>query len=419
MASTETVSKHPGVTEILARLETLRSAVEDFAAREEKLNQDFRARSNAELNAFESRTRDLDSRQADYSAAAELALAEEINRLESQYQRRKAAISRAQLEAKRRFEQELTDRETRLNDRVREQATLAEKQRDHDLAEASTRAQNFQSQLTGAEAALGTLAKTMSGAFRGGGKFRRLLAADRRWPEPDFSPPAKQLFEQFQQLESQTRTELKQFEKNLVPRIFSYLPIWLVSVLLLGVATVGLLGSRFGIQAISVTTGIASLAALVIIWIIYWFGLRAAAPAAGQLAGKLARARRLLDGCFEKAGLQQEAEQARLRQEFESATRARNQEWKASTKELASLRLTRPGKLDEKARRLAQKERGVPRRRTCRVQTKTHRQRRALPAGDQRTGPAVHLRTPAENRRTGTTASVPMAGPGHGLEEHH
>ena len=48
------MNKNPGVNEMLALLDALKGAVEDFAAREEKLNHDFQTRSAAELNAFES-----------------------------------------------------------------------------------------------------------------------------------------------------------------------------------------------------------------------------------------------------------------------------------------------------------------------------------------------------------------------------
>ena len=91
-----TAGKNPGVTEMLALLETLKSAVEEFAAREEKLNHDFRSRASAEHNTFDSESRDLDARQAVLRENAQLALATELNRHETQYQRRKTAISRAQ-----------------------------------------------------------------------------------------------------------------------------------------------------------------------------------------------------------------------------------------------------------------------------------------------------------------------------------
>ena len=340
---------------MLALLETLKGVVEDFGNREEKLNHDFRSRSNTELNVFESQTQNLDSTQASLRGAAELALTEEINRQAARHQRRAAAITRADQAARKGVEEKINQRESRFSDDLREKTARIESARDHDLAEAAARAGDFQKKLADSEAALTTLSQAVRGAFGGCGKFKRLLPPARQWPEPDFSPDANQLFQQFQKVESETRAGLKRFEKIPVPLIFKYLPLWLVTVLLLGLAAAGLLGSRFGVQAVSPVMGIAGLVALVVVWLIYFFGANAATASATQLAGDLARARRLLDGCFEKAGLQQEAEQVRIQQEFESATRARNQEWKTKSKEFAGLRFTQPGTLDEKARRLAQK----------------------------------------------------------------
>ena len=47
------MSKNPGVNETLALLDALKGAVEDFAAREERLNLDFQTRSDKEFKAFE------------------------------------------------------------------------------------------------------------------------------------------------------------------------------------------------------------------------------------------------------------------------------------------------------------------------------------------------------------------------------
>ena len=48
------MSSHLGINETLALLDQLKSAIQDFAAREGKLNDEFRARFAAETKAFES-----------------------------------------------------------------------------------------------------------------------------------------------------------------------------------------------------------------------------------------------------------------------------------------------------------------------------------------------------------------------------
>ena len=71
------MNKNPGVKEMLALLDALKNAVEDFAVREEKLNEDFEARSAAGLNAFESAKLEQQAKQAEALAAAETAFEEE------------------------------------------------------------------------------------------------------------------------------------------------------------------------------------------------------------------------------------------------------------------------------------------------------------------------------------------------------
>ena len=108
-----------GANEMLALLDTLKGVVRDFAAREEAVNHDFRAKSNAELNAFEFRSRSLESKLTEHSAAAEVVLGEEEERREARFQKRKLAISRAHAAARKRLGDAINEQESRLNDRIR------------------------------------------------------------------------------------------------------------------------------------------------------------------------------------------------------------------------------------------------------------------------------------------------------------
>jgi hypothetical protein len=75
------VSKNFGAKEMLALLETLKNAMRDFAAREEKMNADFRARSAVETRAFDiakeqqtaSATETIAKAEGDFDAASERA----------------------------------------------------------------------------------------------------------------------------------------------------------------------------------------------------------------------------------------------------------------------------------------------------------------------------------------------------------
>jgi hypothetical protein len=340
---------------MLAVLDTLKGVVRDFSAREEALNHEFRTKSNTELNAFEFKSRSLESKLAEHDAAAETALAEGKSQREARFQRRKSAISRAHAAARKHLGDKVNEEETRLNDRIRENSALAERQRDQALADDVAAFENFQQKLNANTGTLDQLGKAARSAFRGCGKFRRMLAPDRQWPEPDLSRNENQLFEELGRLESKTRADLSRFQKLLIPKILKYLPVWLVSLLLLGLAAAVPVLQRFGVQAIPSWAAIASLVAVVCVWIFYLVGMRAVAPLATEIAGSLGKSRRLLDACFEKAGTHHESEQQRIKEQFAATIRALNQEWKQQTKGLAGQRITRPGEVDEKARRLVLK----------------------------------------------------------------
>ena len=65
-----------GVNEMLALLDALKGALHDFAAREEKLNGEFHARTSAETKAFETATQQQAARLSERIADAEIGLEE-------------------------------------------------------------------------------------------------------------------------------------------------------------------------------------------------------------------------------------------------------------------------------------------------------------------------------------------------------
>ena len=337
---------------MLALLDTLKGVVMDFARREEALNHGHRARSSAELNAFESLGRGLESKLAARSAAAELALEAEKQRREALFQKRQAAISRALAAAKKRIGDDVTGQESRLNDRVRENSTLAERQRDQAMADDTSRHETFTHQLDSGVADLDQLARTARSAFRGYGKFRRLLTAEHSGPEPDLARNEARLFGDFEQMAAKTRAALTQFQKRPAPLFFKFVPLWLATLVLLGLAVAVPVVQRAGGPALPSWVAVASFAALVGVWVFYGLGLRSATPQAGEIANALATSRRLLDTCFEKAAAHHANEQQRIKEACAATVRAVNQEWKQQTKELAGQRLNRPAELEEKARRL-------------------------------------------------------------------
>lgn len=349
------MNRNPGVSEMLALLDALKGAVEDFAAREEKLNHDFQTHSAAEDDAFESAKLEQQSKHAEALAAAETALEAERARCTARFEKRKVQINRAHSSMNQRVLNEGSSREGELKQRIRKNSTEAERRRDNDLANAAATSEWFLQKLNQTNADFRRLEKSARRAFRGYGMFRRLLRRYRQLSEPDPAQDENQLFEEFQRLESKSRDNLAQFRKRLLPGIFRFLPVSLVALLWLGaIAAVPVL-QHFGRNTVSWSqTGPVAVVLLVIL-VLYFQGRRVAAPAAAVIAEQLGKAGRLLDACPQKNAEHYQREQERIHAEFNATNRNLSQEWKQGVRRLANTRGLRPMEVDQKALQAGQK----------------------------------------------------------------
>jgi hypothetical protein len=349
------VNNHPGVKEMLARLDALKNVIRDFTAREEKLNGEFRVQSSAALNAFAARNQAQESAAAALETNAAAALEAEKHRCNLRFERRKVWINRAHAAVSKRVMNEIGAQDSQWKERTQQGVQAAGQQRELELAEARATFENFQKKLGEAGDDLTRLETAARGAFRGYGKFQRLLAPDRPWPEPDFSPDENALFAELQRVLAKINGDLDRFKAILLPKVFRFLPVWIVSLLLLAIAAAGFVLPRFGWNFISQIEAVVAFIALVAVVAVYWFGGRTAAPAATAIAGDIAKGRRLYDGCHEKSGVHHQQEQARIENDFETTKRALNQEWKDAARNISQLRGSQPVALGEKAARIVQK----------------------------------------------------------------
>ena len=344
------MNNHPDVNEIIALLDGLKNTVRDFVAREEKLNGDFRSQSAAELNAFSSRNEAQETAAEEHQTSFAAALEAEKTNLQSQFEKRKMRINRAYAAISRRTLTGLSERDAAWKERTHQGVQAAELRRDEELAAASAAYENFQQQLSTAGDHLNQLELSAHGAFRGYGKFRRLLAPNRQWPEPDLSPDENVLFSELQKLQAKISGDLKRFKKNPLP-----LPLWFIVLLLAGTVAVGFIFPLFGRMVIShFAAGLG--ATILLAWaVICFFGGRAAAPLAKTIAGDVARMRRLFDACSEKSGAHFQQEQERIQNEFETSKQTFNQEWRQAARNITHERGIQPAAISDKASRLIQK----------------------------------------------------------------
>ena len=298
-------SNHFGAKDMLALLETLKDAMRDFAAREEKLNADFRARSGVETRAFniakEKQTTDageiIARAEADFQAAKDNA--------QKRFEQRKAKLNQIHIRLRKFVLDEISQQEADIKYKVQTGSLEAERVRDEKLIASANALEDFNRRTAETTERFAALEESARKAL--GGTFRKLLAPDREWPQPDLSPDENQLLEELLRLEKKIGDDLERFRKLFPVGLFKL------------------------------------------------FGSEESKALANEIAGNLAASRWLLNACGEKAKIHGQQEQVRLRHETVDAIQAMNQRWKQSVKDAIELRGTRPAKIDEKAQRAFKK----------------------------------------------------------------
>jgi S-DNA-T family DNA segregation ATPase FtsK/SpoIIIE len=344
-----------GVKEMLALLDALKSAVRDFAAREEKLNGEFRAQSAAATRLSDEAVVKRTEKLAEAVDRENAEFAERKNRRQADYENRKARINQAHAAVRKRVMDEIGEHHGQLKYKIQASTLEAEHRRDDALAGTVTTLENFRQASAQSAGALDELTKSARKAFGGCGKFRRLLSPKHEWPQPDLSPDENKLFEQQQKLQEKIRADVEQFKKFPLPQIFRFLPVWLVTLIMLaGVAVLMMVHLQMKmVVPVPVAGGVA--AAMLVLLAVYFFGTGGAAPLAKTIAGDLAKARRLLDAAAEKAELRYQQDQARFRADFDNTIQELNQEWRQAVRGAMDLRGARPVSSDEQAGRAARK----------------------------------------------------------------
>jgi S-DNA-T family DNA segregation ATPase FtsK/SpoIIIE len=351
------VNSNFAVTEMLALLERLKSVIQDFRSREDKLDLDYRVRINNEKRAFDSASKEHAQQQSERLANAEIEAQNELARWSSRFDRRKVRINEAHKKLRRKAVDDVTEHEGRRKHRLQQNALEAEKRRDTELANASTALKEFKAKLAASQQEFANLEAEASRTFRAYRKFRQLLSPNLRWTDPDFSPDEHQLFDQLGQLQTKVREGLTRFRGMFLPNTVRLIPpAWLLTLLLLALGGWVLAAPSAAPSWNSIRIPAVAIAALIVIRVVaFLIAQQQAAPTTRSVASDLAKARRFHDACYEKADLRLQQDQQRIKSDFQNRTKALDQEYKDVIKEAIGLRDLRPRQIDEKAARVNQK----------------------------------------------------------------
>ena len=346
------MSKHPGVKQTLELLDGLKAAVRDFAASEEKLEYEFRVklgrerqrREEAEAEEAQRQAADLAQAEADFQAAKDV--------VEARFTRRKARINRARTASKEQTQERIEARTGTRKYELQKALIEAEHTRDAALAAAATNSEEFNASLAGELAALESLEKKARSAFRGYWTFRKFLTHAREEATANLSSNENQLLNELRELLNKTDADLGRFRKQIIPLIFSFLPVWLLVLL----SATPFVLQHFGVLSWSQTGAIgAGVVAAVVVLALYFIGLSRGGSAGRAIAAALGKARKLHAACLDKSEAHYLLDGERIHNEFTAGTERIDAELQLALKDAGAQRGTFREQIDDKTVRIAGK----------------------------------------------------------------
>jgi len=235
-----------GAKDMVALLETLKNALRDFAAREDKLNSDFRTRSAVESRAFDAAKNNQSASSAETIAKATADFEASTAQAVARFDQRKARLNQAHINARKRVMDDITQQEADIKYSVQTGSLEAERVRDENLVATAAAFEDINRRVGESQNRFAELEVSAHKAFSGYSGFRKLLGADREWPQPDLSPDENQLLAELNRLEKKIGDDISRFRGLFPAAIFRALPIWLWGIFIVGLRGAGSLSASHG-----------------------------------------------------------------------------------------------------------------------------------------------------------------------------
>ena len=295
-------------------LQDLKDTVEELSAKAQKLNEEFRARTAKEQRRYEAAEEDQAAKLVAANGEAEVNYQKAKASAQDRYEQRKTWIGKAYQASK---EQGLAKVENRIGGRKYElQKRMLQAERDRDAGLASTTAhfEEFKKTLASEQERLAGLERAAQRAFKGYGALLKLFFGAYEAAEVDLTPGEEQLLAQLQDNSGKAEKELERFRGFFLLRLFRYFPL-------------SLFGFVFGLR---------------------YLGKQRAMPFATTISKSLARARKLHDGCLQKADTHYQSELQRVKTEFTTANQTADLQLRQALAEAGELRVSCRMKSDER-----------------------------------------------------------------------
>jgi len=364
------VSKQLTVTQARELLERLKATLEEFAAAEQKLNKDYRQKTDATEKRFKEDIAAIDQRLAAQIAEENAAFEEAKAKFKKRDEQRTARITRARKSSHKLAEQRIDTEEGTWKHRSQKGLLDTKRWRTDSLAQNDARFGEFSQQLAEVQGTFAELEQTANTLFRGYGAFRKQLKRGSVLPNTDLAPDEHQLLEKLRALHGRTTEDLAKFNELFVPKIFRVLPLWLWFVFL---AVVGgalpMVLPLLGKGPVShVQSGAGAFVLFVLVLALYFTGRSKGLALAKTVADELETARRLHGIATEKAQHRHAAEVERIEREAKERTDMYNEHWRTAIQQAAAAREAWPPAIEAKWQRVAAKHSDLGEKRFHRIE---------------------------------------------------
>lgn len=335
------------VSATIQLLRDLREKITTLTAREQALTRSRQSISLSQNRALEATVAAENDRFATALAEFEAALARARENFDTWNTRRRARISKAQVNARKQAHDRIERAKGREIYSVQQGTLAAARTKEQSLGANEARRQEQAANLENARLALAAVERKARAAFRGYGTFRRMLAAT---SAPPATEDGNELMTEFSALYHQCLADIASFQRRPAPAFFRFFPPWLF-VGSLAIALV--LAIQFSFAGLSPVVLAGSAVFLLGIGLVFHqWGKHQSAPAASVIADGVVRLRVLYEACRVAAEEDHRTEGDRIEEEERSEIERLNAQWARATGEAGDRRASLQS-LDEKSASLA------------------------------------------------------------------
>ncbi len=307
------------VNRSLELLGSLKQTASKFAKREEQISRELTSRRYAANRTSQDAIEKTESTYSAKIAQTEEYFRAQAQRIRSIYEGRRARVQRVRALMLRNLPARAQEVKGKWLGDLQMRNYHAQRKLSLDLAAADADYAGFASKLEGYRTTLLDLERRARASFRGYWTLRRMLRR-RRNPGLDANTPLSDHLEAIHANLKTAEEKLLDFERFALPRFFSYAPLPLFFLLIVGgaAAAVWFLGfnpthvaGANGVDAagaasawqnafnprVCTIAGIAAAILFAVIWLIHYLGLSQCRPTARPIAAALVDARRIIDAC--------------------------------------------------------------------------------------------------------------------------